>query len=188
MSQISKVPVRFLAAFSFGCPKSIRDFLDDELAWRLLKSALAGNQASIQQLDFIARFNEEFHRSYFRDGKKAKTSLHKTPTLQRKLQDSINSKRKDLWGSRSRRVPLSSNNAYPDTQTMAYRAAPSDGKLIAAVSEQALTRAEIIAHTGLKQWVVYARIKSLLEYGLIKGVKKEKKSDLIRFISTKSLS
>ncbi len=182
-----KVPLRFLPAFSFGSPKVNREFLDDELAWKLLKKAEKGDLAAVKALDFMARFNEEFHRSYFRGGKGDKATLHKTPDLQRKLQDSINSKRKDIWGSRSRRLPLSPNEAYPDVHGTAYELTAEDKKVIASVSKIALTRAEIIAQTGLKKWLVYSRVKTLQEHGLLKLVKRDRNHINVRFVSTKSL-
>ncbi len=181
-----KVPLRFLPAFSFGCPGSIRDFLDDTLSWRLLKGALKGDKTAIEQLDFIARFNEEFYRSYFRDGKAALSSLHNTPELQRKLQDAVNAKQKDLWGSKTRRVPLTENNVYSDFQTMAYTATAQDEKILAVIRRARLTRGEIIEKTGLKQWVVYARMKTLVEYGLVTLIKKQSNNDAVRFFATKT--
>lgn len=188
LAPVAKVPPRFLPAFSFGCPASIRDFLDDRLANKLLGKALKGDQAAIEQLDYIARFNEEFHQSYFRDGKDSGASLHSSPELQRKLQDSINSKRKDLWGSQSRRVQLKENNDYTAIDFQSYRAKPPDEKIMAVVEKARMTRGEIIKATGLKQWVVYARMKVLVEYGLVLTIKKQHHLDSLRFISTKIVS
>lgn len=181
----NKVPLRFLSAFSFGCPRVNREFLDDALAWRLLAAANKGDDAAAKQLDFMARFNEEFHRCYFREGKASKAVLHNTPDLQRKLQDSINAKRKDLWGSKNLRVPLSANNFYPDLQAVPYEAVSVDERLLGAIAASPLARSEIVALTGIKKWIVYARIKHLVEYGLVRSLKRQKRTDLIRFISTK---
>ena len=181
-----KVPLRFLPAFSFGCPYVNREFLDDSLAWKLLKAAQKGDAKAVEQLDYMARFNEEFHRLYFRDGKDTSKALHNTQDLKSKAQDSFNSRRKDLWGSRSRRLPLSPNNIYPDHLSMTFAPDHLDEKLIASVEQQALTRGEIILATGIKKWIVYARVKCLQQYGFIRLIKKQSSKDLIRFISTKT--
>lgn len=60
------VPARFLGAFKKGHRYSSRDMIDEDLSWELLdKIEKSGykDQASIEALEYIAKFNNEFHKN-----------------------------------------------------------------------------------------------------------------------------
>ena len=80
------VPSRFLGAFKKGHRFSSRDAIDEDLSWDLLDKIEKSNytdKASIEALEYIAKFNNEFHKNVV-----SKTDpLHKCTCPNRKRGD-----------------------------------------------------------------------------------------------------
>lgn len=60
------VPPRFLGAFKKGHRFSSRSMIDEDLSWELLDKIEESNYtdtASIQALEYLAKFNNEFHKN-----------------------------------------------------------------------------------------------------------------------------
>lgn len=72
------IPKQFLGAFKAGHRKSAREFIDEELSYQLLSKIIASNyedKESIKNLEYITRFNNEFHKNVvLKDGKALHTS------------------------------------------------------------------------------------------------------------------
>jgi hypothetical protein len=63
-----KVPKEYLGAFKRGHRQPDKEFIDDELSLRLLKRALSGDEKAIKALEFLTRFNNEFHKAVLKKG------------------------------------------------------------------------------------------------------------------------
>ncbi len=74
-----RIPKEFLGAFKKGHRKSAREFIDDEFSKALLERAQSGCEKSLQALEWIAKFNNEYYKAVIkRDDPKA---FHKTKEL-----------------------------------------------------------------------------------------------------------
>lgn len=58
----SRIPKEYLGAFKCGYRKSLREFIDEELSWVLLRKINeTGCEEAKAHLRYIARFNQEFY-------------------------------------------------------------------------------------------------------------------------------
>lgn len=92
-----KIPKQYLGAFKEGHRKLIRQYIDDELAWELLKRIKASNWTdtkAIDELTFIAKFNNEYYKNVIKKGDK--TALHNTNKLRKDCYDRDNANRRDI--------------------------------------------------------------------------------------------
>lgn len=91
------VPKQFLGAFKKGHRVSVREFIDEEMSWQLLNRIENSNYTdteAIQALEYITRFNNEFHKNVIKKGDV--NALHNTDELRRDLYSRENSKNRDL--------------------------------------------------------------------------------------------
>lgn len=92
-----RIPKQFLGAFKAGHRASAREFIDEELGYQLLNKIIDSNwedKEAIQQLEYITRFNNEFHKNVIKkDDPKA---LHKTPEQVKDLYSRENARNRDI--------------------------------------------------------------------------------------------
>ena len=65
------IPKRFLGAFKAGHRPSTREFIDEDLSKQLLSKIKASNwtdKEAIAQLNYITKFNNEFHKNVVKKG------------------------------------------------------------------------------------------------------------------------
>lgn len=71
------VPKRWLGAFKAGHHHSAKEFIDETLSWELLNRIISSNytdQKAMDQLDYITKFNNEFHKCVIK--KNDNSALH----------------------------------------------------------------------------------------------------------------
>lgn len=87
------VPKQYLGAFKRGHRANTREFIDESLSWKLLKQAKNGDKEALKALEWLTRFNNEFHKNVLKkDGK----SLHETEEERKKLYSRENAKNRDI--------------------------------------------------------------------------------------------
>lgn len=91
----SNIPREFLGAFKRGHRKSSKEFIDEELAERLLEKALGGDKDAEAALHWLTRFNNEFHKGVIK--KDGPDNLHATPVLYKNCNDRNNARNKDMF-------------------------------------------------------------------------------------------
>lgn len=96
----SNVPKEFLGAFKRGHRRSSKEFIDEELADKLLEKALAGDKEAEAALRWLARFNNEFHKGVIKKG--APDNLHSTPEMYKDCNDRNNRRNVDVFTSLER--------------------------------------------------------------------------------------
>jgi hypothetical protein len=90
------IPKELLGAFKAGHRKSARPFIDEELSLKLLsKYHATGCAESFRHLQYIAKFNNEFHKNVIRKGDDS--SLHCTDELRRDCYARNNAMNRDLF-------------------------------------------------------------------------------------------
>lgn len=97
MSKRKPIPKRFLGAFKAGHRASAREFIDETLSWQLLKQIEKTNytdKEAIAALDYIAKFNNEFHKNVIK--KNDNKSLHNTKSLRRECYSRENARNRDI--------------------------------------------------------------------------------------------
>jgi hypothetical protein len=75
------IPKKFLGAFKRGHRPTSREFIDEKLAYELLNKALAGDLEASKELEWLARFNNEYHKAVLPEDDP--NSLHNTKELRR---------------------------------------------------------------------------------------------------------
>lgn len=75
------MPKEFLGAFKRGHRMNSKEFIDEELAERLLDKALNGDEEASKALAWLSKFNNEFHKNVIKKGDK--DALHSTDELRR---------------------------------------------------------------------------------------------------------
>lgn len=93
-SGMMKIPKEYLGAFKAGHRPSAREFIDDELSFELLRKVLEGDQEAKRMLEYITRFNNEFHKNVIKKGDKK--ALHNTDELRKQLYDRENARNRDI--------------------------------------------------------------------------------------------
>jgi hypothetical protein len=90
------IPKEFLGAFKAGHRASARDFIDDEFSYQLLSRYLKqGCEESKRALEFITKFNNEYHKNVVKKGDK--NALHSTDELRRDCYERENAKNRDAF-------------------------------------------------------------------------------------------
>lgn len=87
-----------MGAFKRGHRANSREFIDEEFSEALLEKAQAGCVQSRETLEWLTRFNNEFHKAVFRRGDE-KNALHNTPELKRDCNKRNYTRRNDLYTS-----------------------------------------------------------------------------------------
>lgn len=112
MSNKRPIPKRWLGAFKAGHRASAREFIDEELSWKLLKKIEDSNytdQESIKALDYITRFNNEFHKNVIK--KDDPEALHNTEALRKDLYARENARNRDLMSKERKSIISMEPNA-----------------------------------------------------------------------------
>jgi hypothetical protein len=90
------IPEEFLGAFKAGHRRSSREFIDEELSFKLLKRILQdGCEESRKHLTYITKFNNEFHKNVIKKGDS--TALHFTDELRRDCYARENARNRDVF-------------------------------------------------------------------------------------------
>lgn len=90
------IPKEFLGAFKAGHRPSAREFIDESLAWQLLKKwqkSKGTDKESYDALVYLTKFNNEYHKNVI---PKDNTALHNTPELKKQLYDRENARNRDI--------------------------------------------------------------------------------------------
>lgn len=88
-----KVPKEFLGAFKHGHRRGVREYIDDELSYELLRKAKAGDKQALKALKWITKYNNEIYRGVLKKGDPK--AIHKTKKLYKQATDSHNARRRD---------------------------------------------------------------------------------------------
>lgn len=72
-----RVPKEFLGAFKKGHRKVVREFIDEELAIKLLEKVQQGCKTSRKALEWLTKFNNE----YYKDVINKNSALHKNQII-----------------------------------------------------------------------------------------------------------
>ena len=91
------IPKQYLGAFKAGHRASSREFIDEELSYSLLKRIIDSNytdQAAMDQLAYITKFNNEFHKNVIKKGDKK--ALHNTKELRKDCYARENARNRDI--------------------------------------------------------------------------------------------
>lgn len=90
------IPVEFLGAFKAGHRASVRPFIDEDLSMKLLKRVLSEDcDESRKHLEYITKFNNEFHKNVIKKGDKR--ALHNTDELRHSCYDRENARNRDIF-------------------------------------------------------------------------------------------
>lgn len=103
---MSTIPKRWLGAFKAGHRASAREFIDEKLSYDLLAKIIESkytDQASIDALDYITKFNNEFHKNVIKKGDT--NALHNTDELRKDCYARENARNRDIMSvERHKRV------------------------------------------------------------------------------------
>ncbi len=93
------MPREFLGAFKFAHRKEVREYIDDDFSYDLLKRLKRnpGDTEAREALRWMAKYNDEFYRGFLKKGDP--NALHRTPELYKHVNDSRNAQRRDLIGA-----------------------------------------------------------------------------------------
>jgi hypothetical protein len=89
------IPKRFLGAFKKGHRKSAREFIDEELAFKLLDLAEKGDPEAIKALDWLTQFNNEYHKAVI--NKNDPNALHNSDKLRQECNQRSYATRNDVF-------------------------------------------------------------------------------------------
>lgn len=89
------MPKEFLGAFKRGHRRASREFIDEELALKLLEKALAGCEEARQTLEWLTKFNNEFHKNVVKKGDKS--ALHSSEELRLDCHSRENARNRDIY-------------------------------------------------------------------------------------------
>ena len=97
---MGKLPKEFLGAFKAGHRRSSKEFIDEEFSFRLLKKVNEGCEESKRILEYLTKFNNEFHKCVIRRGDAS--ALHNgekfvTEEFREELDHTNYSRRNDLY-------------------------------------------------------------------------------------------
>lgn len=96
MSKPSRIPKEFLGAFKAGHRKSVRPMIDEDFAWSLLQKIFESNDSDARKaLEFITKFNNEFHKNVIKKGDTK--ALHNTDSLRKSCYARENAKNRDIY-------------------------------------------------------------------------------------------
>lgn len=97
MSKLS-VPREFLGAFKQGHRRSSVEFIDEELSLLLLARVEAGCEKSRAELEWLTRFNNEYHKGVVH-GRAKEGALHNTKELRQDCDARNYARRNDIYTS-----------------------------------------------------------------------------------------
>lgn len=89
------IPKEFLGAFQKGHRKSAREFIDEDLAYRLLERTENGCEESRRALEWLTKFNNEYHKNVIKKGDK--TAFHNTAELRKECDRRSYTSRNDVF-------------------------------------------------------------------------------------------
>ena len=114
------IPKRFLGAFKCGHRASAREFIDESLSYKLLKIIIASkysDQQSILELDFITKFNNEYHKAVIKKGDKS--AMHRSKYMRQERYGANNARNRDVLSvDRKSCLPLQSFNLKPNPDNL----------------------------------------------------------------------
>ncbi len=93
MGKSKKIPIEYWGAFKSGHRRGVREYIDDEYAFDLLKQAQSGSKKADEALRWLAKYNNETYRGVLK--KNDPEALHDTPKLYKAATDGHNSRRRD---------------------------------------------------------------------------------------------
>lgn len=96
MSKTS-IPKEYLGAFKIGHRPHSQEFIDDEFSRDLLRRANAGCEESRKALEWLTKFNNEYHKDVVKKGDKE--ALHKTDEMRKDCHRRNYARRNDLYTS-----------------------------------------------------------------------------------------
>jgi hypothetical protein len=99
------IPKRFLGAFKAGHRASSREFIDEELAYKLLKRVLSSNysdEEAMDALDYLTKFNNEYHKAVIKKGDRQ--ALHNTKRMRQERYQANNARNRDIMSTQRHRL------------------------------------------------------------------------------------
>lgn len=112
MAKTPRIPKQFLGAFKAGHRPSAREYIDETFSWELLKKIQDSNWTdleAIHALEYITRFNDEFHKNVI---KKDGHALHSTDALRKSCYGRENSRNRDVMAILMEKVVSMDANTY----------------------------------------------------------------------------
>jgi hypothetical protein len=68
LAATKRIPKEFLGAFKAGHRLASKDFIDEEFSRELLKKTMRGCEESRRALEYLTKFNNEYHRGIVKKG------------------------------------------------------------------------------------------------------------------------
>lgn len=90
-----RIPKEFLGAFKKGHRQSVREFIDEDLAFKLLEKVEQGCEEARSALLWLTKFNNEFHKDFF--NKDEPDALHNGENLRLECSDRLRLARRDMY-------------------------------------------------------------------------------------------
>lgn len=94
MGKSKKIPIEYWGAFKSGHRRGVREYIDDEYAFDLLKLAQKGDAKADEALRWLAKYNNETYRGVLKKGNPE--ALHNTDELYKAATDGHNWRRADV--------------------------------------------------------------------------------------------
>jgi len=63
-----RIPKEFLGAFKCGHRLASKDFIDEDFSRELLKRTMRGDEEAKNALEYLTKFNNEFHKNVIKKG------------------------------------------------------------------------------------------------------------------------
>lgn len=95
-----KILKRFIGAFKAGHHFAAKEFIDETLSYRLLRKIIKSKWQdieSIELLEYIAKFNNEYHKAVIKKGDE--DALHSSDDLRRERYNANNQKNRDIMSA-----------------------------------------------------------------------------------------
>lgn len=136
------IPKEYLGAFKCGHRPSAREFIDEELSFKLLERIIQFNcEESRMALAWLTKFNNEFHKNVIKKGDTK--AIHHTDELRRQCHRRENAKNVDIMSVRKSQLIYTSsfsNFCYEpdieddsDFQRSSKQSSYSEDKLIESI-------------------------------------------------------
>jgi len=68
LAAAKRIPKEFLGAFRCGHRMGSKDFIDESFSRELLKKTMQGDEAAREALEYLTKFNNEYHRGVIKKG------------------------------------------------------------------------------------------------------------------------
>lgn len=104
-------PKRWLSCFKAGHRKASKEFIDDDLAHKLLRRVKLSNytdEEAMAALDFLHKLNSEYYKNVIKKGDRK--ALHKTKKLRRDCYARENSRNRDIMSVERHKVESMERN------------------------------------------------------------------------------